>query len=683
MMNWTITYNGVEKTFADWGLSQPVRTLLSHGQDEFTFTADGANADAAAAFPFRSTLLVRRDRRQASDGTWSDGKPWFTGRVIQVPRQGNPKGESMAYKLAGPWWYLENLVFEQPYNFFKGFTVPNDPTSPPILVPDGTSSHLFLGLNINTVPWSYLSTGQQIVEILQWVLKQFTDTGGTVPFQIGTVTPAVQPPIDEVKDITCAEAVRKMLRWSPDAVTWFDYTTTPPTFHCGRRADLAVLGLDINAGVLINSVRVNARYDLQAPYVLVKYESNTLIQGQSSLALSYDIYPGGNGIATATQPALPANADSRFAGLTFTVNLQGIQTTETKATLAVEPINHTSLDWWLDKHPDLVKHDSSNPSDTSDVANIIFDPKSEPPARLPVAPIGGVPPADKGYVSQLTKGQLADWMTFGSQRVTLSCQVQVTSRNGGSKRLHKLTYQCLSTNAAGGTYQKQAITTPQEPTPIGLAKFLYDATSVLQFEGSATLQEEECSGQVSIGNLLNLTGGALAEWSAMQALIQRVQENIETGQTVVEFGPPRELSAGELVDLLQVNRSRFIFTSVSMRAAGTSASGGDSSVSLGTDTPEKNSTGSGCYYDSFVVSDEPDASKALISLSIEEDSGNPVIVMDDQSDPNSGSVEMDLGDVFGSDGQGHQLIFRELDVCENGVPKKKIFLCSESYDPPA
>lgn len=71
----------------------------------------------------------------------------------------------------------------------------------------------------------------QIIEALNWALKPFA-TSGQFPFQIGTVSPNVDCPIDEVRDITCAEVIHKMLRWTPDAVTWFDYSTSPPTFNC-------------------------------------------------------------------------------------------------------------------------------------------------------------------------------------------------------------------------------------------------------------------------------------------------------------------------------------------------------------------------------------------------------------------------------------------------------------------
>ena len=152
----------------------------------------------------------------------------------------------MNYRVAGPWWYLENLVFQQPYqNIFLGYSVAGDPTSPAIFG-QANSSHLFL--NQASVPNALqkITTGQQIIEAVNWALKPFITAGITPPFQIGAVTPSADVPIDEVRDITCAEVIHKMLRWSPDAVTYFDYSTSPPTFNCVRRADMTAVNLDLS-----------------------------------------------------------------------------------------------------------------------------------------------------------------------------------------------------------------------------------------------------------------------------------------------------------------------------------------------------------------------------------------------------------------------------------------------------
>lgn len=244
-MNWTITSNGTEKLLADWGITRVTRKLVSQGMDELTFHTDGTSADAAPLFANKSTLVLSRNRTQASDGAFSGGTTWFQGLVIQVPRAGAPDAESIAYRVAGPWWYLDNLTFQQAYqNIFLGYAVAGDPTT--AIYGPSNSSHLFLNQAPVANALLKITTGQQIIEALNWALLPFINAHITPPFQIGTITPAVDVPIDEVRDITCAEVIHKMLRWSPDAVTWFDYTTTPPTFNCKRRADMATVNLDIS-----------------------------------------------------------------------------------------------------------------------------------------------------------------------------------------------------------------------------------------------------------------------------------------------------------------------------------------------------------------------------------------------------------------------------------------------------
>jgi hypothetical protein len=246
-MNWTIAHNGTEKLVADWGFSQLKRKLISQGQDELTFTADGAAIDAASPFtPFQSIITLWRDRQLDSSGDWVGGTVWFVGIIIQIPRRGSPDAESNAYKAAGPWWYLDTRVFEKAFNILDHLVTPGDLAS--AVFKTETFSHCFLNIGATGAfsQFNMITTGAQIVETLNWALEPFTSTSTPAPFQIGTVSRALLVPFSEVRDVTCAEVIHKMLRWSPDAVTWFDYTTSPPTFHCDIRANLAARNIDIS-----------------------------------------------------------------------------------------------------------------------------------------------------------------------------------------------------------------------------------------------------------------------------------------------------------------------------------------------------------------------------------------------------------------------------------------------------
>lgn len=424
---------------------------------------------------------------------------------------------------------------------------------------------------------------------------------------------------------------------------------------------------------IVKNFNINARYDLQAPSVQIFYETASVVNGAESLSLVKDFYPN----------PLPTDPAKQFASLQFTVDLQGLQASVTTAKISCDAISPSDPNWWLGKHPQYRPWQQDNPADADNpIASFSIDASTLQRAVNPPTDSRGNPVADLGFMSELTTGQLTDWMTSKAQRITLSVKATIVYRNGTQHKSPQeltLTYQCLSTNAASGTYTNQEITAYAEPVPFGLAQAIYEAISILQFEGDVTLQEEDVSGLLSIGNVFNLTGGALPEWSTMAAMPQSVTEDIDSGQTTVRFGPPRNLSAGELVDLLRVNRMRLIRSVFSMRPAGT-AGGTSGQVDLGNNTPEKNSVSGTAPPNPHVISESVDGSGAIIKQSSSLDDcvtqwiGQPG---PDVPTPPAGSVTIQLGDADGRD-----LYIQQLPICLNGVPGKMYFLCS-NFEPDA
>jgi hypothetical protein len=100
---WTIIdANGVEKSVADWGLCELTRERINQMPDLVTFRAEGTPSDADPIFAYGSTIRL-----------FQNGTPWFYGRVVEVPGRASAQVEEQFYRVAGPWWYLENLVFQQ------------------------------------------------------------------------------------------------------------------------------------------------------------------------------------------------------------------------------------------------------------------------------------------------------------------------------------------------------------------------------------------------------------------------------------------------------------------------------------------------------------------------------------------------------------------------------------------
>ena len=453
---------------------------------------------------------------------------------------------------------------------------------------------------------------------------------------------------------------------------------------------------------LIQSLRLSPRPDLQVPYVLVNYETTSVIDGISWMTPSQDIFP----------KPLPADPLAHFRALRATINLQGLQASTVTATLVCAPIladdsahSGDQYNWWLARHRQFQPFDPTVPPSASGPAGAA-DPNNPITNFEIISGSVQIKPTNpgetlRGYPNELLEGQIAPWMNFAKQRVTISCKANIAHRNGQVVREHPLTYQCVATNAVSGTFNNQTITAFQEPTPVALAEKLFRACNTLQYEGELKLQEEEVSGSLSLGQLFNLTGGNLPEWESMNALVQSVTEDIDAGATTIEFGPPRHLSAGELVDLLRINRSRSTLFPPAMQTSG--IAGGSNSVSLGNSLPEQNSSSTPGYIQSLVVSGQVDGSGPLVVSQIIQPgllgpgrfsaftqwtpsgpyalgapTSGPVAVDNPLPRNPPGSVTISLADIPPADvNAGVFLKLRKLPICMNGTAGSMYFLSSQ------
>jgi len=169
---------------------------------------------------------------------------------------------------------------------------------------------------------------------------------------------------------------------------------------------------------------------------------------------------------------------------------------------------------------------------------------------------------------ELRRGSVTSWMTedqsIYAAHVTVTVVIQYTGNDpvvlqwftSAPVQLLTRNYDLIVTNGETGTYTQLSSEKPSEPIPVGLAKIIYDGLSVLHYDGTISTTEPECSGLVSPGNVLNLTGGANAGWAAMNAQINEVTENVDAGKTTIRVGPPKHLSASQLVDWIRAIRGK-------------------------------------------------------------------------------------------------------------------------------
>ena len=114
--------------------------------------------------------------------------------------------------------------------------------------------------------------------------------------------------------MTCAEVVRKMLRWHPDAVTWFDYSVSPPALHIQDRAGLESASVTLGAAPLTGIGQITARHELQAPSVVIHYEITNTANGKTQIDVQTDAAPAGA-------------SGTAFGGIVLTIPLRGITAT--------------------------------------------------------------------------------------------------------------------------------------------------------------------------------------------------------------------------------------------------------------------------------------------------------------------------------------------------------------------
>ena len=523
MSIWTIecASNGVNGTFAALGLSNLNRTLLSQAADRVSFVADGASVSGDPLFPYNAVCIIRKD-----------GVQWFRGVVTSIPRQGMDSSQQISYELQGPWRHLEKIVYYQTWRLYNSGSgaLADDYMTRCILC-----QHYSDG--------SPMTTGEQIEDALQSALYLM---GVSPQFQIGTIDPGLTVPFDEGLDLTCADVIIRMLRYTPDMVCWFDYTTDPPTLHCRAADSLAALNLSLESNQTIQGVNLTPRYDLQLPGVELIFERtvNATIGGQNLMYSTVTRQRAGNYLSQDAMLSTQQLSGSMLYEIAhiLTETWPASLTANDAATKAFIKAHVQALE-------DVPDADWSVLSASRKVVNIDPDDGTET-----------VTETDDTLARLLREGcEIPEWLTSVSGipvHVTLQISRTVKGKDGEvveKKQDQVITFRVTSTDAETKDYGK-LIEADMEVVPAGMADALYSSWSRLQYDGQVTLLERDC-GSYSPGMVINIAGGR-SEWQTMAALIQQVHQLVDLGQTVITVGPQRRISLGDLMDTLRSLRSR-------------------------------------------------------------------------------------------------------------------------------
>lgn len=548
MSTWTLQHGATTQTLAAWGLAADLQLhRFNAAPDVCTITKPGA-MDITPLFPYGDLVKIYRD-----------GVLWFQGKAQNPERVGTGSYEGVLYKFMGPWWDLEQNVFQQSWKSFVDYTTPGDPTTPPTYE-DKYNSELFLGQKLDL---STQSTSQQITEILTHAILVGCN------LQIGTIDAGLSIPTYNCRDISCAEAVQIMMRWTPDRVAWFDYTTTPPTMHVRKLSNLSNVTVTVGTDK-ISELKLVPRYDLQLSAVLLRFKQLNDEDGKIQQVIIEQVYP-------------PGSTGLEFGASIHSIELAGYRLVLSKCSIVTQTIDSNSgtgatrIDWWKGKIPWL------NSSDIT-ISSI--------PTATVVDADTGASVSLSTYPNELREGQIAPWMDKVKKRVKISANVSFTKvlPGGGAATLlgvesAPISVTLVATDAETGDFESVETFESGESEPAGLAQGIYEAMQTLQYEGEVPLVGAEIPAGLAMGKKLTIAGTSL---TLSNLLIQATVEEPHLGRIRLVIGPAKQLGISDLIELHRVNRYRLVYNAPSQRAA--TAEGGGANVSLGDTTPNHDVT---------------------------------------------------------------------------------------------
>jgi hypothetical protein len=574
-MSFTLSIAGSNiGTFTSLGADGLKMNLRSQESSVFKFCLDGTAMDAAAL-----TLSGEQFDAQAVGKVCQvfNGETCiFSGRLFRIPRSGSGAVEKIDYEIRDPWEQLKDVVYQQVWTIMLSRDENGN------IVPGPSAlSRLTLGQDAegNQV------TGAQIIEdVIAWAAS----CGALV--QVGTIIAPAQIPFDDVTDLTCSEVIKRVLRWMPDASTWFDYTQTPPAFNCAPRANLAALTLPFTGAV--EQQDIQAMPELLAPVVVINYvQENTSNIGPTGVTVFTDLWPEGQ-------------SPEQLKAMVMTCELAGSKSTyQQQPVVCLQPLptddsanddggpaDDPTIQWWQRKIGWLLNL-GDNDFSAADVADqlVIKDISAVYQKGQPGDDGSGGVAVDFGiYPNELLTGSIAQWMDVKVSQITVTAATIVYSYpsstadysdqdwtatqifgpddGSGFSSPFTLSANATATSAVTQTYTQLTGYTAPEPVPVGLAQQIYNSVAAMQYEGSYTTVSQEI-GAVSLGIVVNLTGGR-TEWETMNALVQEIECDLDKGKVTFKFSQHGHLGLQDLMELVRMNRQRVVSARYASRTTG-------------------------------------------------------------------------------------------------------------------
>ncbi|MDD2241457.1 MAG: hypothetical protein PHI93_12490 [Kiritimatiellae bacterium] len=552
-------------TLEDSGITACTLKQQANGLDSLTFTQSN-DWLASPAWPYATTVaLIRRITTAAVPPVVTD-TCLFVGTVETIPRQAQGAGpHSITYTAFNPVFDLQICELSQEWASTSAGGAVTSAFEPTVVLGEDNNGNR-------------LTSGQTIKYALAYAVAR------GINIDIGTIDDGVTVPIDERDNIKCWDAITSMLRYTPDYVLWWDYTSFTPTANLTSPASMPTVSKEL-IGVSAETAAFTPRYDLRVPGIQIIYRWTGEYDGRTIKRRQID---------TAGNIAHPRR-------ISLIYDLEGSRSV------------FISQDVEVENYPD----DWTTAAGKEKLAALIPWLAQLPSGDWSVDTVNRT--GTKSYPARLTGGSVPSWSGKKTEHETFTIRVsyKMKSTETGSilEDLEKdLTFAATSTNATSKTYRKQTEWIEAEPVPPNLAAALFESWNRLHYDGGVVFHEQDCSFDLAPGKLLSCTGGQ-AEWATMAALVQDITHDLATGTTTVKTGTCHRLEADNVIAVYRAARGRrFSY----LRLGRTSGDSSNGSQIDGASTTANNSVADGtppCLRRRLAVeSKDPDEKAVLIDL---------------------------------------------------------------------
>ena len=465
-----------------------------------------------------------------------DGVRRFAGTVARLPRKYSGKYERAELVAKSPWGDLESVVFQQ--DWMKSGTGGLSPIK---------RSKVVLG---QSVDGQKIGVGNQLREILEYAVS----CGANI--SIGDISLDAPMLLDEAKDLSCSEAIARVLKWAPDNIIYFDYSAQgAPSINIKRRGALPAKTLATNSGK-IKDVSITPREDLRISGVSVKYETENTAEDNTWLDVVEDKYP------------VDFNSTSKNA-LVMSVELAGSKAFCQSYKIVCETIQPNSEAWWRKRVPVLKEGESFS------VVSSGRDDSSLP--------------------RELVSGSISSRMNFKTETDRVYATIRYIDENG-SISTREIAVRLVATNASTGTYDIWTASQYAEPIPTGLAKAIYDAAGQLLFDGQITVVGGKS--EDFMGFSVNVQSAENPGWASMNSAVVSCEEDVFKSLLKIKFGPPKHLYPDNIAELFRISRPRKVPQDAGSRSSGKV---GSSRVQLDGLSPDTNGAQGDSKYSRMVI----------------------------------------------------------------------------------